>query len=177
MARDPGETNSFITVDHDVLRYWLTLTPPPPLPPYQSIWIFNKSFLAEPEYSQLLNICRKVGIETWDEGQGDLYCGKIVISTHWNVGREWKGGLRRLNPFLNTSSVLVHSDKYIFFLNFSFPFTALRISFHWAVLGVIYQGNDEKSSSNGKFWWIQQRENNAGVIVLPAGLRWHQGGT
>ena len=36
------------------------------------------------------------------------------------------------------ASVLVQS-KYIF-LNFSFPFTALRISFQWAALGVIYQG-------------------------------------
>ena len=36
------------------------------------------------------------------------------------------------------ASVLVQS-KYIF-LNFSFPFTGLRISFQWAALGVIYQG-------------------------------------
>ena len=178
MARDPGETNSFITVDHDVLCYWLTPPSPPTTTSNLSEYLINPSTLNNSQCIVNFSISAgKLEQKHEDEGQGDLYCRKIVISTHWNVGREWKGGLRRLNPFLNTSSVLVHSDKYIFFLNFSFPFTALRISFHWAVLGVIYQGNDEKSSSNGKFWWIQQRENNAGVIVLPAGLRWHQGGT
>ena len=64
--------------------------------------------------------------------------------------------------------------EYNIFLNFSFPFSGLRVPFIGQPWVWFIKENDEKSSSNGgKSWWIQQRENNAGVIVLPAGLRWH----
>ena len=110
MARDPGETNSFITVDHDVLCYWLTVTPSPPhYHRSRSEYLINPSLSNNSIIVNFSISAGKLEQKHEDEGQGDLYCRKIVVSTHWKVGMEWKG----------EGSVLVHSNI-IFFLIFPF---------------------------------------------------------
>ena len=184
MARDPGETNSFITVDHDVLCYWLTVTPSPS--PFHrtslSEYLINPSELNNSIYSTSQYL-----LESWNRNmrmrvRGIFIVEKLLFQLIEMLGgnerpEKYIWGLWRLNPFLNTSSVLVHSDKIYFFLIFPFHLLHWEFPFIGQLWVWFIKENDEKSSSNGKFWWIQQRENNAGVIVLPAGLRWHQGGT
>ena len=101
MARNPGETNSFITVDHDVLCYWLTVTPSPPhYHRSRSEYLINPSLSNNSIIVNFSISAGKLEQKHEDEGQGDLYCRKIVVSTHWKVGMEWKG----------EGSVLVHSN-------------------------------------------------------------------